>query len=601
MQDHKPAKNAPEEAHGATQPTGKSAAGAASDRAILDTLLNPDSSSDDTGLTFKQALAASGDLAYHWDLVANTVKWSGDTAGFGLKFEAGVPVRAIEFLRCLNTDDVILRRRALHQHVNEGEPFDIEYAFWNSEGHATWINERGSVERLKDGTPARLVGTMRVVTARKQVEERLLYEAEHDLKTGVYNRAKLSEILDDLIKHNRAFDSRGLYITVGIDRFSIVNDAFGQEAGDTVLREVVSRLTAKPQIGDVIGRVGGDTFGIAIAQSKEENISDLIQRILRDVADEPVETPSGPVRVTVSVGCASFPVEKESATEVMAKADLALRQAKNAGRNTYSRYEEARDMAKADRELLAVADRVKRALAEKRLLLAYQPIVRASSNRVAHFECLLRMIDEEGRVVSAGAFMPAIEQMGLIKEIDELVLEMAAGVLATHEDLHLALNVSGLTACDGSWMDRMRSIARNHSDVPPRMQLEITETALLKDVEETAAFVREIREMGATVALDDFGAGYTSFKNLKSLPINVVKIDGSFIREVALEKENQKFVKAMVSLAHGLGMETVAECVETDHDASVLTAYGVDLLQGYFYGKPDTAPDWLKKKDKDED
>ena len=548
-------------------------------------------------LRIQQAVAASGDVAYEWDLTEDRVVWSGDLGEFRSCGFSGVESPGADFLRRLDPEDVINRRRALHSHITAGEGFDVEYKIHRDDGTTLWANERGLVERDGDGRPVRLVGTLRIVTARKEAEARLVYESEHDAKTGLYNRAKVAAVLEDVIGHCRAFDDHGLYLSLGIDRISVVNDAFGHDTGDAVLREIAARLDARPSIADVVGRVSGDTYGLIFAQCPEEQIEDLVIRVLETVRSHPIETPSGPLHVTASVGCVAFPVGKETATDVMAKAELAMRQAKDAGRNTHFRYEETRDKAAADRELMAIAERVQRAMNDHRLLLAYQPIVRATNTEVAHYECLLRMIDEDGRISSAGAMMPAIEEIGLIGRIDRLVLDLAVKELRDNPEISLALNVSGATTSDDAWLNKMVKLARDYPDVPHRMLVEITETAIMDDVNVAADFVSALRELGCNVALDDFGAGYTTFRNLRALPINVVKIDGSFVQRVSLERDNQIFVEALVTLAHGFDLETVAECVETSHDASILTAYGVDFLQGYYFGKPDTNRPWQSAGD----
>lgn len=542
-------------------------------------------------LRIQQAVAASGDVAYEWDLVKDRVAWSGDLGEFKSCGLTDGEMAGTDFLLRLDPEDVINRRRTLHNHISSGEAFDLEYKVRRDDGSVIWANERGLVERDGDRL-VRLVGTLRIVTARKEAEARLVYESEHDAKTGLFNRAKVTEVLNDVMGHCRAFDNHGLYLSLGIDRITVVNDAFGHETGDAVLHEIAARLDSRPPVADVVGRVSGDTFGLIVAQCPEEQIEDLVGRVLEEIRNHPIETPSGPLHVTASVGCVAFPVGQETATEVMAKAELAMRQAKDAGRNTYFRYEETRDKAAAERELMAIAERVQRAMSDQRLLLAYQPIVRASSSEVVHYECLLRMIDEDGRISSAGAMMPAIEEIGLIGRVDRLVLDLAVRELRENPHISLAMNVSGATTSDDEWLNQMVKLARDYPDVPHRMLVEITETAVMDDINVAADFVSALRDLGCNVALDDFGAGYTTFRNLRALPINVVKIDGSFVQRVALERDNQIFVEALVTLAHGFDLETVAECVETSHDASILTAFGVDFLQGYYFGKPDTNRPW---------
>jgi EAL domain-containing protein (putative c-di-GMP-specific phosphodiesterase class I) len=208
-------------------------------------------------------------------------------------------------------------------------------------------------------------------------------------------------------------------------------------------------------------------------------------------------------------------------------------------------------------------------------------------------EALLRMKSPDGSVLAAGAFMPMIEKLGLTREVDRYVLEMAVDTLQRHPALQLAINVSALTATDRSWLRLLIALLRGESRVAERLTVEITETVALQDIEESAHFVAKVRDLGCQVALDDFGAGYTTFRHLKALDVNKVKIDGSFVKDVADNPHNQLFIQSLLGLAKGLAVETVAECVEHERDARLLADHGVDYLQGYFFGRPDIAPTWL--------
>ena len=242
----------------------------------------------------------------------------------------------------------------------------------------------------------------------------------------------------------------------------------------------------------------------------------------------------------------------------------------------------------------AIVGTVKAALRQNRLVFAYQPVVCAATGIVDYFECLLRIRDEAGNILPGAEFITAVEDFGLIGLIDRFVLERALQELGTHPDVRLGFNVSGLTACDRPWLRTLSSRLRDRPDLARRIIVEITETAALSDIEETARFVDTLRDAGCRVALDDFGAGHTSLRHLQSLAVDTVKIDGSFVRNLADSSENRVFLRHLLGLTKGFGLSTVAECVENPADAALLRAEGIGYLQGYHIGAPTTERPWLE-------
>ena len=220
------------------------------------------------------------------------------------------------------------------------------------------------------------------------------------------------------------------------------------------------------------------------------------------------------------------------------------------------------------------------------MVFAYQPVVLSGTGEVAYYEPLIRMIDEKGEIVSAGAFVPVAERLGLMRQIDRYTLEMAISDLINDPNITLALNISSLTASDRSWLRALVSHVKGKPEIAKRLMIEITETAALDDFEDSARFVAAVRDLGCKVALDDFGSGYTSFRHLKSLTVDVVKIDGSFVINLGENPDNLLFIRTLLNLADGFGITTVAECVQSEQDANLLKAEGVDYLQGFYYGRP---------------
>jgi len=232
------------------------------------------------------------------------------------------------------------------------------------------------------------------------------------------------------------------------------------------------------------------------------------------------------------------------------------------------------------------------ALRQDRFLLAFQPVVCSGTGKVDYFECLLRMRDEQGDIVAAAKFVTTLEQLGLIGIIDRYVLEKTFDELDTHPEVRLGLNVSGLTVSDRSWLQSLTSLLRRRSDLASRLVVEITETAALGDIMQSARFVDTLRQAGCRVALDDFGAGHTSLRHLQVLAVDTIKIDGSFVRSLADCRENRVILRHLLGLTRGFGLNTIAECVETEEEASLLREEGVGFLQGYHFGRPTIERPW---------
>jgi EAL domain-containing protein (putative c-di-GMP-specific phosphodiesterase class I) len=346
----------------------------------------------------------------------------------------------------------------------------------------------------------------------------------------------------------------------------------------------------------LIGRLGGDRFGIVLSLCPPDDIQAVAEKILAVVNSASVMTSRGPIYATVSIGGVSFPDEGLTSYDVITRAETALAEAKRAGRDCYTHYRMSQEQRERQRRGLSIGEEVQKALREERILFAFQPVVAAETGDVDYYECLLRMRGRDGQIVAAGDFVPVLEQLGFIRLIDRYVLDKALAELALHPDVRLGFNISGLTAADRPWLRALTSQLRNRPEIASRVVVEITETAALYDIEESARFVCALRETGCRVALDDFGAGFTSLRHLQTLALDIVKIDGSFVRDLINRPDNQTVLRHLLGLASGLGLTTVAEWVETGAEAALLRQQGVDLLQGYYLGKPATERPWKVKR-----
>ena len=542
----------------------------------------------------RTALLASGDIAYAWDLVADKIHWfDGAQQVFGLP-SLDIVATGEDYHARINPEDLTRRLEALSGLYQGKAQFDCEYRVRQGNGEHHWYHDRGVADYGPDGKPVRLTGTLRPISQRKRNDARLEYLANYDELTGHYNRTRLREALDQALYYSLRYDVVGAFIEIGIDNINMVNQAFGYEVADSVILTIGQRLDRSLRACDMIGRIGGDRFGAVLSNCPAEEVGKAAEKILELARNAAVETPAGPIHVTVSVGVVVFPDSARTGSDAMTKADIALQKAKRAGRNTWALYDYSEQQRRHQRKNMVIAEQVQRALREERLTLAFQPIVCAKSRQPAYHECLLRMIQPDGEIVAAGVFMPVVEELGLIRLVDRKVLELVIDELAQHKDARLAMNVSGITAMDRSWLRKVAGLLRGEPDIASRLVVEITETVSLEDIDECTRFVATLRDLGCQVALDDFGAGYTSFRHLKSLSVDIVKIDGSFIRDIGKNRDNLLFVRTLLDLARNFNLDTVAECVEVQEEVDLLCGEGVHYLQGYAFGKPSLDRPWAK-------
>ncbi|HEX3499732.1 MAG TPA: GGDEF and EAL domain-containing protein [Stellaceae bacterium] len=542
------------------------------------------------------ALTAAGDIAYDWHVPSDRIVWRGqlgETVGIT---DPDALATGKALTGRINPTDLPTRQQRLNDHFAGAAMFDCDYRLRGEDGRFHWVQDRGRAEHDETGQVVRVVGIMRVITSRKALEFRLERLANFDELTGLANKLRLRDAIRDIAERSVATGRSGAYLAIGIDKMTMINDAFGCEAADAVLVEVGRRLGRCLTPDDMLGRVGGDRFGMLLADCGEARIANLAEPILAVVSEAPIFTAAGPIYITISIGSVAFPRQASTAEDIMTRAETALAEAKHAGRDCLAAYRLTEPQRNRHRASMAIAERVQRALKEGRLLFAFQPVVAGRSGAIDYYECLLRMRDDDGTIVAASQFVPAIEQLGFIRTIDRFVLERAIEELDSCDDTNLGLNISGLSAADQPWLRALVSLVASRPDIARRLVVEITETAALRDLEESARFVKTVRDLGCRVALDDFGAGFTSLRHLQTLALDIVKIDGSFVRDLIDRPDNQTVLRHLLGLASGLGLTTVAEWVETAAEAALLRQQGVDLLQGYHLGKPTIDRPWKVKR-----
>lgn len=428
---------------------------------------------------------------------------------------------------------------------------------------------------------------------------RLRYLSEHDELTGQKNRIKLHEALEDQIIWARKNNLFGSFVIAAIDNLSIINDTFGYQLGDEVIAAVAYELAKALRKNDVIGRYSASKFGLILPRCGPDALHSTSNRLLGAISDEPIRTSKGIIPVTISIGGVVVPQYANTAQEAVSRSLEALDNTKRKSANSYVVYEHSSERETHRQRNLQIADEIISALNDKRMHLSLQPIVDSASREAKHHECLLVMECNDGEMISAGEFLPIAEKLGMCRLIDYRTLELAIDLLKQDESLHLAVNVSSLTTNDPNWLIAMRARAGRDRAVIKRLMVEITETVSINDLEETASFVASLRDLGCSVAIDDFGAGYSSYKNLRALDVDVVKIDGAYIKDILKCQEDKIFVRSLIALAKSFDMKTIAEWVDDEETAYYLHTIGIDYLQGYGIGKPQVVQ--VKPKEAPED
>lgn len=536
----------------------------------------------------KLAVQSAACAAFDWDVAAGTIRWDGAIDILPLHLDHS---RADHFL-----DGIVADKRGPLQDVLESaspQPgafaVDIEIA---AALGAISFSIAGTRIPDADGRTARLVGIMREDTERARTIQRLTYLATRDELTGHLNRNALREELAQAIEKAKDENRACAFLVASIDRLAMINDGFGFDAGEEVIMGVGDRLSRTLRGSDIIGRIAGNKFGVILKNCREQEIAVVATRLRGAVRGSGIETRSGLAAATCSVGAVWLPSAASTSQEAMLRAEQALDRARSGGRDGFATYQPSPSRETARLRQMAIADEVVLALKENRLKLAYQPIVQARSRKTSHYECLLRMAKPDGSILTAGHFVPAAEQMGIVHMVDRFALETVIAQLKAHPGITLAVNVSGTAASDPGWLQSFIDYVHAARDVAPRLIVELTETAALHHFEENAHFVSQLRELGARVAIDDFGAGYTSFRNLQMLHVDTVKIDGSYVKDLSQSPENQVFVRTLVGLAKNFDIRTVAEWVGSDADAALLQSFGVDYFQGFHFGEPRLDPKW---------
>jgi diguanylate cyclase (GGDEF)-like protein len=546
-----------------------------------------------------QILASVGEAAYDWRIDTDALLWSVNAGAVLLIPDIAAVSTGRGYAALLEADNAQARFDAVmasdKRDEGGGVPYQIQYCLRPDPATDTrlWVEDTGRWFAGRDGRPARAHGVLRVINERYEHERRLTYLASCDGLTGELNRHRLTEILEDTLDDAIRFRSSCGFLLVAIDNLSRVNESYGFDTADQLIAEVAKRLHARMRGKDTLGRFSGNKFGLVLRDCTPDDMAIAAERLLAGIRETMVQTGAGPIAVTATIGGVTAPRHARSVAEVLGRAQEALDTAKARHRGTFLAYRPNIEREALRRENVRATDEIVAALNERRIFLAYETVVKAVGRQTAFYECLMRIRRSDGTLVGANEIIPVAERLGLVRLLDYRVLELVVDEMVAAPALQASLNVSPASTTDPDWWAGLTSLLRANPNVAQRMIVEITESAAIQDVDETRDFVGRVKNLGCRIAIDDFGAGYTSFRNLRKLGVDIVKIDGAYVADIMHSDDDRAFVRTLIDLAKRLKLTTVAEWVQSEQAAQTLEAWGCDYLQGALVGLASTERPWI--------
>ena len=542
-------------------------------------------------------LAALGQAAFVWDIASDAIAWTEQAAAIFGDIDAASLASGAAYAKLIEPSASIRSSVFMNtppaKRRGEGVPYRIEYGVRASASASMlWIEESGCWFAGADGRAVRAEGIVRLDNERRARDEQLLRMSQNDPLTGELNRTHLMAALAEAIEEASRYRSSFAFMMLGIDHLARINDAFGFDVADEVIAEIAKRIRARLRGGDVLGRFSGNKFGLILKNCSVEDMNVAAERFLAGIRDEIVPTRSGPVSVTASIGAISGPRYARTADEAINRAQEILETAKSRRAGSFAVWRPNVERDAQRRVNIRVTDEIVTALNERRILTAFEPVVDARTRQPAFYECLVRMQQEDGQFLLAPDVVPVAEKLGLIRLVDHRVLELVIAELAEAPDVRLSLNISPETTMDPDWWAAIESLMRAHPGVAERLIVEITETEAIQDIDDVRGFVTRLKNFGSRIAIDDFGAGYTSFRNLRKLGVDIVKIDGAFVQNIARSSDDRAFVQTLIDLARRLDIRTVAEWVQDEPSAVMLRDWGCDYIQGRLIGLASATRPW---------
>jgi diguanylate cyclase (GGDEF)-like protein/PAS domain S-box-containing protein len=493
----------------------------------------------------------------------------------------------------VHPDEIGYDRKAITRLI-EGDrsQYKVETRFVHVTGAPIWVAVQATMIRDDSDDARRFLVQVQDVTHRRRYEENLQYLATHDPLTGLHNRSSFAAQLDTHADLVRRYGDEGGLLLLDLDHVKYVNDTLGHQAGDHVIARVAKLLAARLRESDVLARLGGDEFAVLLPKANLTAATRVAEDLLAALRAERIAVPGTSDRtITASIGVAMFERgDALSGEDVLVSADLAMYDAKEAGRNQLVVHSSDEHAQARMQGRVTWAQRIRVAIDEGRFTLVAQPIIDLETGVATQFEVLLRMLDDHGDMIPPSAFLSTAERLGMIQEIDAIVVTRAIRAVAAAGDAigetRVEINLSGGSMGDPQILRVIERELRETGLDPARVIFEITETAAIANIAKAREFADELAKLGCCFALDDFGAGFGSFYYLKHVHFDILKIDGEFVRDACGTRTDRLVIQSVVAIARGLGKQTVAEHVGDAPTVALLRELGVDYGQGYFLGKP---------------
>lgn len=511
--------------------------------------------------------------------------------------EPGLFVPTLDTVSSLYTrESRELFRAAVEKSVRASQAWDIEVELAAAERPQTWIRITGASEPGANGLPVKLYGAVQDVTERHRSDDRIRRLAHYDDLTGLANRNLFTHHLTHALARVDRYSKCLGVLFIDLDRFKIINDTLGHDTGDIVLKAIARRLSECMRSADLVARLGGDEFVVVVEEVETQaRVAEVAAKLLA-VIDQPVLYQGQELALTASIGIAMYPDDGRDLQSLLKHADIAMYRAKEQGKNRFAFYSSGMDDPAVDR--LSLETRLKKAVLEQnQFVLHYQPKVSLRDGRITGAEALVRWLSPDRGLVSPAEFIPLAEETGLITAIGEWVLETACHQASAWErkglpPMRIAVNLSARQMYSPGFVDTVRRIVETSGVRPGAIELELTESVMMQNVQLVADLLMELKLLGLHIAVDDFGTGYSSLSYLKRLPLDALKVDRSFVRDVPRDADDVAITSAVIALAHSLRLKVVAEGVETEAQLGFLRDRECDEIQGFLFSRPVPAEDF---------
>jgi diguanylate cyclase (GGDEF)-like protein len=542
-------------------------------------------------------LASVGEVPYEWSIDSDELIWGANAAELFLVGSIAAISSGRDYAKLLDPSSPTSRfdtvMKSPQSDKGHGVPYQVQYALRPPGADKNlWIEDTGRWFAGADGSPAYAHGVVSVINERHALEERLLYLSRFDDLTGEMNRFYLTEMLEASLQLALSQRTSCGFMLVSVDNIARINEAYGFEIADEAIQMVSRRLRTRMRGGDRLGRFSGNKFAVILDNCTADDMEIAAERLIAGVRDDVAQTSAGPVAVSVTIGGVTAPRHAATTQEIIARAQETLDRARAKRLGSFQNYHPNAEREAIRRDNVQAAEEIVRALNDRRILLAFEPVVETVSRRTAYFECLMRIRRADGRLILANTVIPIAERLGLIRLLDHRVLELLIAEMAAVPALCASVNVSAACTTDSDWWATLVALLRAHSGVAQRLTVEITESAAIQNLDDTRGFVARVKDLGCRIAIDDFGSGYTSFRNLRWLGADILKIDGSFVQNLQWSEDDRAFVQVLIDLAKRLGLKTVAEWVQDEAAARMLANWGCDYLQGGLVGRAMIETPW---------